>query len=79
MLDPHSHAAAKSTCGCDYFNSSSVTIGGPGTVELTIGTPETGYVNGVNINQLANEAVLDNGPQSIAGPLTVLSLNIGVW
>ena len=33
-------------------------------VNLVVGTPETGFVNGVNINQLANEAILNSGPQA---------------
>ncbi len=33
--------------------------------------------SGININQLANEAVLNSGPQTISGSLTVESLVIG--
>ena len=38
-----------------------------------------GFINGININVLANEAILDSGDQIIAGSLTVTALNIGLW
>lgn len=70
-------------CACNVFNSTSVSIAAADPdvdVNLFVGTPETGFINGVNVYQLANEAILDSGDQSIAGSLTVSSINIGgLW
>ena len=79
----HGPDAKLTYCACNGFNSSTVTLNPAATgdnVNLNVGTPTTGFINGVNINQLANEAVLNFGSQSISGSLTVNSLNIGgIW
>ena len=80
---PYPSSDAMRMCLCDAFNSSTVTLGpgsAGGNVNLNVGSPETGFINGVNINQLSNEAVLNYGSQSISGSLTVDLLSIGgLW
>lgn len=71
------------SCGCNLLLAPFVNISAPtgpqSPVELSVGTPETGTVNGVNINKLANSAVRTAGDQSISGTLSVDSLQVGAW
>jgi hypothetical protein len=71
-------------CGCNTFANATVSIVSPGqNVHLVVGTPETGFINGVNINSLSNivsnQAILNAGSQNIEGSLQVQSLKIGLW
>lgn len=56
-----------SNCTCDTFPNGTITVG----------TPSSGLINGVNINQLASNAIKNTGDQNIAGSLAVQKLQIG--
>lgn len=67
-------------CQCNAFNSTYVSVGdGEVRTDLVVGSPETGFVNNVNIAALDAAAVKNSGAQSIAGSLSVQSLSIGAW
>jgi len=54
-------------CKCDTFP----------TGNITVGTPSTGRVNGVNIVELSKSAIRNTGDQTISGTLSVEKLQIG--
>lgn len=74
-------ASAAGPCSCAALPADTLTVGSPGSprTELLVGTPRTGFVNGVNVAALASEAVRNSGTQTIAGTLAVQSLTVGDW